>query len=59
MVCNPRGYERDMESSEWTPNTFIDTDTWKVVTEPYHNAKLEAARKKFHDDFMKYAPLFM
>lgn len=59
LVCNPRGYERDMESEDWTPNTFIDTDTWKVVTEPYKNGKLEAARRKFHDDFMKYAPFFM
>jgi len=58
LLCNPRGYERDMESHDWNPSTFIDTDTWKVVTEPYVNKKLEAAREKFHADFMKYAPLF-
>lgn len=59
VVCNPRGYERDMECGDWTPNTYIDTDTWKVVTEPYENKKLEDARKKFRDDFMKWAPFFM
>ena len=59
VVCNPRGYERDMECGDWTPNTYIDTDTWKVVTEPYKNKKMEDARKKIRDDFMKWAPFFM
>ena len=59
IICNPRGYEKDMETENWSPNTFLDTDTWEVKVEPYSNPKLEAARKKFHDDFMKYAPLFM
>ena len=58
LVCNPRGYERDMESDGWNPNTFLDTDTWKVVQEPYANRRLDNARKKFRDEFMKYAPLF-
>lgn len=58
LLCNPRGYERDMESQDWNPNTFIDTDTWKVSTEPYTNKKLDDAREKFHANFMKYAPLF-
>ena len=58
IICNPRGYEKDMENDTWNPNTIIDTDTWELTTEPYSNPKLEAARKKFHDDFMKYAPLF-
>ena len=59
IVCNPRGYERDMENENWNPNTYIDTDTWTVVTEPYKNEKLELARKKFRDQFMKWAPFFM
>ena len=58
LICNPRGYEKEMESDTWNPNTILDTDTWKVTTEPYENKKLKDARKKFHDDFMKYAPLF-
>ena len=58
IVCNPRGYEKNMENENWSPNTFLDTDTWEVKVEPYSNPKLEKTRKKFHDDFMKYAPLF-
>ena len=59
LVCNPRGYERRLESREWNPNTFIDTDTWKLVKEPYENKKLQKARDKFDDDFNKYAPYFI
>ena len=58
IICNPRGYEKELENDDWSPNTFIDTDTWKVTVEPYKNKKLDDARKKFRDDFMKYAPLF-
>lgn len=59
ILCNPRGYEQNMESREWNPNTFIDTDTWKLVREPYENTKLNSAREKYDADFKKYAPLFM
>lgn len=58
LICNPRGYEKEMESSTWTPNTYLDTDTWELTTEAYENKKLEKARQKYHDVFMKYAPLF-
>lgn len=58
LICNPRGYEKEMESDTWNPNTILDTDTWEIDTLPYENKKLDDARKKFHDDFMKYAPLF-
>ena len=58
LICNPRGYEKEMESDTWNPNTILDTDTWEVTTEPYENKNLTDARTKFHDDFMKYAPLF-
>jgi Icc-related predicted phosphoesterase len=58
LICNPRGYEKEMESDTWNPNTILDTDTWEVTIEPYENKRLVEARKKFHDDFMKYAPLF-
>lgn len=56
LICNPRGYEKHLESSAWNPNTFIDTDTWKVTTEPFSNSKLEAARRKFNEKFMQFAP---
>ena len=59
IVCNPRGYERDMECLDWNPNTYIDTDTWQIVTEPFENQKLDAAREKFKNDFMKWGPFFM
>lgn len=55
IVCNPRGYERNFEADDWNPNTFIDTETWTCITEPYENKKLKAAREKARDDFMKYA----
>lgn len=58
IVCNPRGYERDFESDTWNPNTFIDTDTWTIATEPFEDRKLTAAREKAHSEFMKWAPLF-
>lgn len=56
IVCNPRGYERNFEADDWNPNTFIDTETWTCITEPYENKKLKAAREKAKEDFMKYAP---
>lgn len=59
LLCNPRGYERDMENLDWTPNTFIDTDTWTVSSKPFTSKKLENAREKFRTDFMKWAPFFM
>lgn len=59
LLCNPRGYERDMENLDWTPNTFIDTDTWTVSSKPFTSKKLEKAREKFRSDFMKWAPFFM
>lgn len=58
IVCNPRGYEKQIESIGWNPNTFIDTDKWEVVTEEYSNAKLEQARDKWKDDF-KYISAFI
>ena len=57
-MCNPRGYERDFESDTWNPNTFIDTDTWTITTEPFEDKKLTAAREKAHSEFMKWAPFF-
>ena len=51
IVCNPRGYEKNMESIDWNPNTFIDTDKWEVVTEEYSNAKLEMARNRWSNNF--------
>ena len=59
IVCNPRGYERDMECGDWTPNTYIDTDTWQIATKPFKSKKLDDARKKFKDSFMHWAPFFM
>ena len=56
IVCNPRGYEKHLESSTWNPNTYIDTDTWTTSTEPYENKKLQEARDKAQEDFMKLAP---
>lgn len=59
IVCNPRGYEKNMESVNWNPNTFIDTEKWEIVTEEYSNAKLEQAREKWHDDFKSISAFFI
>ena len=60
IVCNPRGYEKDMECEKWNPNTYIDTDTWQISTSLFKpSKKLSDARKKFRDAFMKWAPFFM
>lgn len=60
IVCNPRGYERHFEADDWNPNTFIDTDTWDVVTDPYEPSKeLLKKRKEEHDYFKKWAPFFI
>ena len=59
IVCNPRGYEQEFGCSHWNPNTFIDTDTWKIVTEPYEpTPKLKMAREAAYDRFMSLAGFF-
>ena len=54
IICNPRGYEKEMESDNWNPNTLINTDTWELTISPYNNKKLKDARAKFRNDFSKY-----
>ena len=66
-VLNPLGYCRDTlyqknpdtnENEMWTPNLFIDTDTWKLTKEPYVNKEWEKTYKDFQDRFLKYARFF-
>ena len=42
----------------WTPNLFIDTDTWELTKEPYVNKEWEKTYKDFQDRFLKYARFF-
>ena len=59
LICNPRGYERDFECGEWTPNLFIDTDTWTTSSKKFVSKRLDDAREKARAAFMKWAPFFM
>ena len=59
LICNPRGYERNFESTGWTPNVILDTDTWTVESLPFESKKLKAARDKYFDSVMPFAGCFM
>ena len=59
IICNPRGYEKAMETGDWNPNTFLDTDTWEIETTPFKNKKLMDARRKFANRFFEYAAAFI
>lgn len=30
LACNPMGYLREAESMGWTPEMYLDTETWKI-----------------------------
>jgi len=55
-VLNPLGYCRDTMTQfdektgkkvMWTPDLFIDTDTWKLESVPYSNAKWKMKLKEY------------
>lgn len=60
--CNQhlKQFNKDTNSQEmWTPNCFIDTDSWTVEWQHIEN---DAWEKQYEDDnsrFMKYASMFM
>jgi len=59
-VLNPLGYCRDYQDKswnpetqkqeDWTPNFYVDTDTWKITKEPYENTeKFDVIHKSEHN----------
>lgn len=67
-VLNPLGYCRDTMTQYnpetkkyemWTPNCFVDTDTWEVTYEPYENEKWSERHKAYEDYLVKYSGLFL
>ena len=66
-VLNPLGYCRDTmtqfnpetkKNEMWTPNCFIDTETWNLTYEPYVNEVWEEKKKEMDNYLLKYAGLF-
>ena len=52
-VMNPLGYCREHQDRNWTPDFFVETDTWTVEKHPYTNSEWEATHKK--EDTMNLA----
>jgi Icc-related predicted phosphoesterase len=46
VVFNPRGYERLCECDDWTPDFFLDTDTWTISSKKYTNEEWENQRQQ-------------
>ena len=44
------------QCESWTPNCFIDTDTWTVEWQPWKNEDWEKQKKLDDEKFMKIAP---
>jgi len=66
-VLNPLGYCReslitfnpDTNSDEmWTPNCFVDTDTWELTYEPYENEEWRDHVSAYRNHLLKYASFF-
>lgn len=67
-VLNPLGYCRDQyemvnrdtnKMEKWTPNVFVDTNTWEVTKEPWENARWDRLCKEYNSMLLKYAGIFM
>ena len=67
-VLNPLGYCRDTmtqlnektgEYEMWTPNCFVDTDTWELTYEPYSNKKWEELHSAYIDKMAQLAGFFI
>lgn len=52
LVNNSRGYCHKLEDDHFNPNTFINTETWEIESEPLSKsaaAKLEKRKKQYMD----------
>jgi broad specificity phosphatase PhoE len=67
-VLNPLGYCRDTatqfnpdtnENEMWTPNCFVDTDTWELSYEPYDNENWRELLEIQRKNLMRYAGIFL
>lgn len=43
----------------WTPDFFLDTEKWKVVSEPWTNDEWRRQEELDHKKFMGYAQFFV
>lgn len=66
-VLNPLGYCRETayqinpstgKKEMWTPNCFIDTDTWTLSYEPYENEKWDERLELYVKNMLKYSAFF-
>lgn len=58
-VMNPLGYCKDHHDRNWTPDLFIDTDTWTVEKLPYTNKEWEETHKKEDSMTLAMASIFI
>ena len=63
VILNPRGYETHSECDDWTPNCYLDTDTWTLEKVGYHNEQWEKQREEdrkiFEEWYNKYGRMFI
>ena len=66
-VLNPLGYCRDTmeqinpetgKKEMWTPDCFIDTDTWELTYEPYDNEHWHEVKNCYLNSLLKYSGFF-
>ncbi len=58
-VMNPLGYCKDHHDRNWTPDLFVETDTWTVERQPYANKVWEETHKKEDTMSLAMASLFI
>ena len=68
-IMNPLGYcenchhkhmnTKTGEEVWWTPDFFLDTEKWKVVSEPWTNDEWRRQEELDHKKFMGYAQFFV
>lgn len=58
-VMNPLGYCKDHHDRNWTPDLFVETDTWTVERQPYANKEWEETHKKEDTMSLAMASLFI
>ena len=67
-VLNPLGYCRDTYKQYnqktdkwdvWTPNCFVDTDTWKLTYEDWDHKEWDDTYDEYNKKFLKYSRAFI
>jgi predicted phosphodiesterase len=58
-VMNPLGYCKEHHDRNWTPDFFVETDTWTVEKRPYTNKEWEETHKKEDSTTLAMASIFI